>query len=84
MSATLFSTDKADDILGRILCEVTENTVYVRWQEPAAPNGIIILYELNYKRLGDSEVKTHTHTHTHTHSHSLICHGFIAVLYVAI
>ncbi|KAM4552222.1 insulin receptor a [Odontesthes bonariensis] len=55
VSARTMPEDKADDILGRILCEVTENTVHVRWQEPAAPNGIIILYEVHYKRLGDSE-----------------------------
>lgn len=36
--------------------EVTENTVHITWQEPEAPNGMIILYEVNYKRLGDTEV----------------------------
>lgn len=60
---SLFSADKADDIVGPILYEVTENTVHITWQEPVAPNGMIILYEVNYKRLGDSEVKKHT-THT--------------------
>lgn len=53
----VFFTDKADDIGGPISYEVTENTVHIKWQEPAAPNGIIILYEVNYKRLGDTEVK---------------------------
>lgn len=55
----LFPTDKADNILGEITHEVTENTVHLHWKEPAAPNGIIILYEVNYKRVGDAEVKTH-------------------------
>ncbi|CAG5896505.1 unnamed protein product [Menidia menidia] len=55
VSARTMPGDKADDILGPIHYEVTENTVHVRWLEPAAPNGIIILYEVNYKRLGDSE-----------------------------
>lgn len=56
----VFSTDKADDIVGAIKYEVTENTVFITWQEPVAPNGMIILYEVNYKRLGDTEVKNHT------------------------
>lgn len=57
----LLSADKADDILGPITHDVSENTVHISWHEPAAPNGIIILYEVNYKRQGDSEVKTHKH-----------------------
>lgn len=65
----LFSTDKADDIGGPINYEVTENTVHISWKEPVAPNGMIILYEVNYKRLGDTEVKKHTIC---TH----ICHIF--------
>ncbi len=64
---TLFSTDKADDIRGPINYEVTENTVHITWLEPVAPNGMIILYEVNYKRLGDSEVRKHiTHASAHT------------------
>uniref|UniRef100_A0A665TGP9 Tyrosine-protein kinase receptor n=1 Tax=Echeneis naucrates TaxID=173247 RepID=A0A665TGP9_ECHNA len=46
---------EADDIMGPINCEVTENTVHITWLEPVAPNGMIILYEVNYKRLGDTE-----------------------------
>lgn len=56
--------DKADDITGPIKCMVTESTVHITWQEPVAPNGMIILYEVNYKRLGDTEVKN-AHTRTH-------------------
>lgn len=54
---TLFPADKADDIRGPIKYDVTENTVHITWQEPAAPNGMIILYEVNYKRHGDTEVR---------------------------
>uniref|UniRef100_A0A8D3CU01 receptor protein-tyrosine kinase n=1 Tax=Scophthalmus maximus TaxID=52904 RepID=A0A8D3CU01_SCOMX len=46
---------EADDIVGSISHEVTENSVHITWQEPAAPNGMTILYEVNYKRLGDTE-----------------------------
>uniref|UniRef100_A0A672ZAB1 Tyrosine-protein kinase receptor n=1 Tax=Sphaeramia orbicularis TaxID=375764 RepID=A0A672ZAB1_9TELE len=55
VSARTMPEDKADDIVGLITYEVTDNTVHMSWQEPAAPNGMIILYEVNYKRLGDSE-----------------------------
>uniref|UniRef100_A0A672ZAW5 Tyrosine-protein kinase receptor n=1 Tax=Sphaeramia orbicularis TaxID=375764 RepID=A0A672ZAW5_9TELE len=56
VSARTMPEDKADDIVGLITYEVTDNTVHMSWQEPAAPNGMIILYEVNYKRLGDSEL----------------------------
>ncbi|XP_008332774.1 insulin receptor a [Cynoglossus semilaevis] len=55
VSARTLPEDKADDILSPIKYEVTENTVHITWQEPEAPNGMIILYEVNYKRLGDTE-----------------------------
>uniref|UniRef100_A0A665TR81 Tyrosine-protein kinase receptor n=1 Tax=Echeneis naucrates TaxID=173247 RepID=A0A665TR81_ECHNA len=55
VSARTMPEDKADDIMGPINCEVTENTVHITWLEPVAPNGMIILYEVNYKRLGDTE-----------------------------
>ncbi|XP_013862871.1 insulin receptor a [Austrofundulus limnaeus] len=55
VSARTMPEDKADDILGPITHDVSENTVHISWHEPAAPNGIIILYEVNYKRQGDSE-----------------------------
>uniref|UniRef100_A0A8C4DQS4 Tyrosine-protein kinase receptor n=1 Tax=Dicentrarchus labrax TaxID=13489 RepID=A0A8C4DQS4_DICLA len=47
---------KADDIVGPISYDVSENTVRIAWREPLAPNGMIILYEVNYKRLGDTEL----------------------------
>lgn len=76
----LLATDKADDILGPIKCEVTEKTVHITWMEPQAPNGMTILYEINYKKLGDSEVNTSTGFHICMH----ICHGFIALVYVIV
>uniref|UniRef100_A0A8D0AMB2 Tyrosine-protein kinase receptor n=1 Tax=Sander lucioperca TaxID=283035 RepID=A0A8D0AMB2_SANLU len=56
VSARTMPEDKADDIEGPIRYEVTENAVHVTWQEPVSPNGMIILYEVNYKRLGDTEL----------------------------
>uniref|UniRef100_A0A7N8WTW5 Insulin receptor n=1 Tax=Mastacembelus armatus TaxID=205130 RepID=A0A7N8WTW5_9TELE len=56
VSARTLPEDKADDIVGPISYEVTENAVHITWQEPVAPNGMIILYEVNYKRLGDTEL----------------------------
>ncbi|CAL1580384.1 unnamed protein product [Knipowitschia caucasica] len=55
VSARTLPEDKADDILPPIKCEVAETSVHVSWKEPSDPNGIIMLYEVNYKRLGDSE-----------------------------
>ncbi|XP_063741563.1 insulin receptor a [Eleginops maclovinus] len=55
VSARTMPEDKADNILGPINCDVTETSVHITWQEPNSPNGMIILYEVNYKRLGDTE-----------------------------
>lgn len=43
-----------------IIYEVSEYSVHIRWMEPKAPNGMIILYEVHYKRLGDTEVSCYT------------------------
>ncbi|XP_056148525.1 insulin receptor a [Lampris incognitus] len=59
VSARTMPEDKADDIVGSIAYKVSEYTVHVKWQEPKAPNGMIILYEVNYKRLGDAEELHH-------------------------
>ena len=71
--------------MGPISYDVTEYTVHIKWLEPNAPNGMIILYEVNYKRLGDTEVRalihdtqahkqtrTHTHTYANTHRYTSI------------
>uniref|UniRef100_A0A4W5RFB8 Tyrosine-protein kinase receptor n=1 Tax=Hucho hucho TaxID=62062 RepID=A0A4W5RFB8_9TELE len=56
VSARTMPEDKADDIVGPISYDVAEYTVNIKWLEPNAPNGMIILYEVNYKRLGDTEL----------------------------
>uniref|UniRef100_A0A8C3G6Z1 Tyrosine-protein kinase receptor n=1 Tax=Cyclopterus lumpus TaxID=8103 RepID=A0A8C3G6Z1_CYCLU len=56
VSARTMPEDKADDVSGLISYEVTEHLVHITWQEPVSPNGMIILYEVNYKRLGDTEL----------------------------
>lgn len=49
---------KADDIVGPVSHELVEkNTVHLKWQEPKEPNGLIVLYEVNYGRLGETEVR---------------------------
>uniref|UniRef100_A0A6Q2XTT6 Tyrosine-protein kinase receptor n=1 Tax=Esox lucius TaxID=8010 RepID=A0A6Q2XTT6_ESOLU len=37
------AADKADDIVGHITYDVSEYTVHIKWLEPKAPNGMIIL-----------------------------------------
>ncbi|XP_023674618.2 insulin receptor-like [Paramormyrops kingsleyae] len=60
VSARTMPEDRADDIVEPISFEVLEYQlheyqVHVRWQEPGTPNGMIILYEVVYRRHGDSE-----------------------------
>lgn len=57
MTSVCCLTEKADDILGKITYELSEYSVHIRWAEPKDPNGMIILYEVLYKRLGDTEVR---------------------------
>uniref|UniRef100_A0AAZ3QEC3 Tyrosine-protein kinase receptor n=1 Tax=Oncorhynchus tshawytscha TaxID=74940 RepID=A0AAZ3QEC3_ONCTS len=59
VSARTMPEDKADDIVGPISYDVSEYSVQIKWLEPKAPNGMIILYEVNYKRLGDTEELHH-------------------------
>uniref|UniRef100_A0A674E262 Tyrosine-protein kinase receptor n=1 Tax=Salmo trutta TaxID=8032 RepID=A0A674E262_SALTR len=59
VSARTMPEDKADDIVGPISYDVSEYSVHIKWLEPKAPNGMIILYEVNYKRLGDTEELHH-------------------------
>lgn len=45
---------KADDIVGPVTHEIFENNVvHLMWQEPKEPNGLIVLYEVSYRRYGD-------------------------------
>ncbi|KAL4608045.1 insulin receptor-like [Arapaima gigas] len=55
VSARTMPEEKADDIVGPITSTVMDFQVHIHWQEPKAPNGMIILYEVVYKRQGDSE-----------------------------
>ncbi|XP_060783109.1 insulin receptor a isoform X1 [Neoarius graeffei] len=65
VSARTMPEEHADDIIGEILFNVVEYSVHIRWAEPKAPNGMIILYEVNYKRLGDTEELSHCVSRKH-------------------
>uniref|UniRef100_A0A8C5I855 Tyrosine-protein kinase receptor n=1 Tax=Gouania willdenowi TaxID=441366 RepID=A0A8C5I855_GOUWI len=61
VSARTMPEEKADDIPGQVTHEVvTGETSYVliKWNAPRSPNGLIILYEVFYKKVGDTEVHT--------------------------
>uniref|UniRef100_A0A673HGJ5 Tyrosine-protein kinase receptor n=1 Tax=Sinocyclocheilus rhinocerous TaxID=307959 RepID=A0A673HGJ5_9TELE len=48
---------KADNIVGPVTHEFFPDEpefVYIKWQEPKAPNGMIILYEVKYMRMSDN------------------------------
>lgn len=52
-------TEKADDIPDQVTHEIVAAEppyVLVKWKEPQSPNGLIILYEVFYGKVGDSEV----------------------------
>ncbi|KAM6962724.1 insulin receptor b [Aplochiton taeniatus] len=58
VSARTMPEAKADNIVGPVLHEMIPddpNAVYIKWQEPTSPNGLIILYEIHYRRIGDPE-----------------------------
>ncbi|KFR04811.1 Insulin receptor, partial [Nipponia nippon] len=56
VSARTMPEAKADDIVGPVTHELVEkNSVHLKWQEPKEPNGLIVLYEVNYGRLGETE-----------------------------
>ncbi|XP_062306973.1 insulin receptor-like [Osmerus eperlanus] len=62
VSARTLPEDKADDMVGPVTHEILADqpdSVYIKWEEPQSPNGMIILYELHYKRLGDQEETKH-------------------------
>uniref|UniRef100_A0A671YVD5 Tyrosine-protein kinase receptor n=1 Tax=Sparus aurata TaxID=8175 RepID=A0A671YVD5_SPAAU len=59
VSARTMPEEKADDIPGPVTHEiVTAEPPYVliKWNAPRSPNGLIILYEVFYRRVGDTEV----------------------------
>ncbi|KAM4575044.1 insulin receptor b [Fundulus diaphanus] len=58
VSARTTPEQKADDIPGLVTHEIVDTEpphVVVRWNEPPSPNGLIILYEVYYQRVGDPE-----------------------------
>ncbi|XP_018583701.2 insulin receptor-like isoform X2 [Scleropages formosus] len=59
VSARTMPEEKADDIVSPIACDVFDYSVHIKWQEPKAPNGMIILYEVYYRRLSDTEELHH-------------------------
>lgn len=63
-SLCLVPTDKADEIPGPVTHEiVTAEPPYVliKWNAPRSPNGLIILYEVFYRKVGDTEVSINHH-----------------------
>uniref|UniRef100_A0A2K6GHI2 Insulin receptor n=1 Tax=Propithecus coquereli TaxID=379532 RepID=A0A2K6GHI2_PROCO len=51
VSARTMPEAKADDIVGPVTHEIFENNVvHLMWQEPKEPNGLIVLYEVSYRR----------------------------------
>nr|BAB83667.1 insulin receptor [Paralichthys olivaceus] len=61
VSARTMPEEKADDIPGHVTHEiVTAEPPYVliKWNAPRSPNGLIILYEVFYRKVGDTEVHT--------------------------
>lgn len=52
-------TEKADDIPGHVIHEIViaePPYVLIKWNAPRSPNGLIILYEVFYRKVGDTEV----------------------------
>uniref|UniRef100_A0A8D3D8J2 Tyrosine-protein kinase receptor n=1 Tax=Scophthalmus maximus TaxID=52904 RepID=A0A8D3D8J2_SCOMX len=59
VSARTMPEEKADEIPGPVTHEiVTAEAPYVliKWNTPRSPNGLIILYEVFYRKVGDTEV----------------------------
>ncbi|TSL68186.1 Insulin-like growth factor 1 receptor [Bagarius yarrelli] len=48
-------TDKADDIPGPVTWQDLDDSVIVKWPEPAQPNGLILLYEIQFHLGGELE-----------------------------
>ncbi|XP_062380455.1 insulin-like growth factor 1 receptor isoform X2 [Sardina pilchardus] len=46
--------EKADDIPGKVTWEWLKDSVFLKWPEPIKPNGLILLYDIEY-RLGNEE-----------------------------
>lgn len=60
-SARTMPEEKADDIPGTVTHEILHgdtHSVLIKWNAPLSPNGLIILYEVFYGKVGDGEVHT--------------------------
>lgn len=52
-------TEKADDIPGPVTHEIVmaePPSVLIKWNAPHSPNGLIVLYEVFYSKVGETEV----------------------------
>uniref|UniRef100_A0A669EDC2 Tyrosine-protein kinase receptor n=1 Tax=Oreochromis niloticus TaxID=8128 RepID=A0A669EDC2_ORENI len=61
ISARTMPEEKADDIPEPVTHEIVQGEppyVLIKWNPPINPNGLIILYEVFYSKVGDSEVHT--------------------------
>ncbi len=75
---------KADKIVGQVTHEFLPDEpefVYIKWQEPKAPNGMIILYEVKYMRMSDNYVCVQF---THINVYLLLYYNLFLVFYLNI
>lgn len=59
------SSEKADDIPGRVTSEGNEDFVFLRWQEPPHPNGLILMYEIKFKLAAEVRQRLHIDQQPH-------------------
>ncbi|XP_056115157.1 insulin-like growth factor 1b receptor [Rhinichthys klamathensis goyatoka] len=60
--------ERADDIPGSVSWEALEDSVFLKWPEPHKPNGLILLYEIQY-RLGTEPEKHECVSRQHYREH---------------
>lgn len=53
MCSVLPLLDKADDIPSPVTWQGLDDSVIVKWPEPAQPNGLILLYEIQFHLGGE-------------------------------
>ncbi|XP_052416335.1 insulin-like growth factor 1 receptor isoform X2 [Carassius gibelio] len=72
VAAFIFSrtraAERADDIPGPVTWEHLEGSVFLKWPEPQKPNGLILLYEIQY-RLGTEPDKHECVSRQHYREH---------------
>ncbi|RXN38562.1 insulin-like growth factor 1 receptor [Labeo rohita] len=62
------AAERADDIPGAVTWEGLEDAVFLKWPEPQKPNGLILLYEIQY-RLGTEPEKHECVSRQHYREH---------------